>query len=328
MEIDSTIVPFRECGEWDAFVRESPLGSVFAGIPWLDIVERMYGAPVRLCLTTVDGEITAATPFHTVRERGLTAVPTYPVTPYTGLLLRPGLKEPHYHDAARAHLRTLAQQAERLSFTLSPALTDTRPYLWEGWRVSPLYTYVVDMADEEAVWEGFSQSLRRKIRRADESGLRMVRVEDASRIYALHAHSYARHESDSPMREGAFARWFEAITASGIGSAYGAESADGELLSVRVVLRDGIRTYDWLAGAGAESEEHNATHWLVWEIMKELRKGGVERFDFRGANTAGIIDFKRLFGGALLPYYHVTIGVSRLAKLSDAALLVLRGLRR
>ena len=52
-------------------------------------------------------------------------------------------------------------------------------------------------------------------------------------------------------------------------------------------------------------KENNYTHLLVWKILQKVQSEGYKTFDFMGANTPKIIDFKKSFGGKLVTYYNL-----------------------
>lgn len=66
-----------------------------------------------------------------------------------------------------------------------------------------------------------------------------------------------------------------------------------------LVLTDGHTAHYWLAG----SVPGPAMTVLVGHVMERLREEGAAYFDFVGANTPSIAEFKRKFGGLLVPYF-------------------------
>ncbi len=66
-----------------------------------------------------------------------------------------------------------------------------------------------------------------------------------------------------------------------------------------VVLHDGETACYWIAG----SKPGPAMTVLLGHVLEELKSSGLRSFDFIGANTPSIAEFKRRFGPALTPYY-------------------------
>jgi len=71
--------------------------------------------------------------------------------------------------------------------------------------------------------------------------------------------------------------------------------------AIRVGMKAADGTfYDWLAGNDPDHFQHGSSSFLVSEILHDLRLMGMQRFDFGGANTPKIADFKQGFNGELV----------------------------
>lgn len=301
---------FRQ--RWDDFVDASPEGSVFSRAVWLANLAEAFGGDCRIAFCTVDGAIAAAVPLLVRRAWGIRYAPPMPITAYNGWLTGaawsalPGTQK-------RACAEVLWKRAVRdigfgwFSFApgIAPPLPDSA-----RWRPHERRTVLVPLDDFDRTWAGFSQSLRRKIRRAEETGIALRATEDAERIVALHAASYARHGASPPFPAPLLARWLKALFETRLIEGFEAVLPGAATASaVRVVARDGATVYDWLAGADVH-EGIAASHWLVCSIMRRAAEAGARIFDFMGANTPGVTDFKMGFGGSVTPYtvlsYHRT----------------------
>ena len=77
--------------------------------------------------------------------------------------------------------------------------------------------------------------------------------------------------------------------------------ADGAPEGGLAVLHDGRTAHYWIAG----STPGPAMTVLLGHTLPRLRDAGLQTFDFVGANTPSIAEFKRHFGPALTPYFHL-----------------------
>ncbi|MEX0599100.1 MAG: GNAT family N-acetyltransferase, partial [Rhodothermales bacterium] len=75
-----------------------------------------------------------------------------------------------------------------------------------------------------------------------------------------------------------------------------------EIHAAVVILNDGRTAYYWIAG----SRPGDGMTVLIGELLPRLFNQGIELFDFMGANTPGIAEFKRKFGARLVPYFALT----------------------
>jgi len=75
------------------------------------------------------------------------------------------------------------------------------------------------------------------------------------------------------------------------------------ILSTRVELVDNDeKIEDWIAGTMEEGREKRIGPYFVHRILSDLKEKGYVYFDWNGANTPGVTDFKRNFGGVLKSY--------------------------
>ena len=74
------------------------------------------------------------------------------------------------------------------------------------------------------------------------------------------------------------------------------------------LLHDGEQAFYWIAG----SVPGPSMTVLIGRLLLELKAAGVDCFDFAGANTPSIAEFKRRFGATLTPYFAVTRRPNRL----------------
>ena len=65
-----------------------------------------------------------------------------------------------------------------------------------------------------------------------------------------------------------------------------------------IVLHDANSAYYWIAG----SKPGPAMTVLIGNVLTELKQAKFNTFDFVGANTPSIAEFKRRFGPVLTPY--------------------------
>jgi hypothetical protein len=270
--------PLRGAGdslrEADAFLRES--GDFAAALP---VFEKRRG-PLRV----------AALPPITFLVTPLLAAP-------------PKASEVHArHSPLDALLALLAARYHRASLLLHPSLADARPLLWAGWRVAPRYTYALDLADlDRGAW---TQTTRWQV---NKEASRYRIAEDATfaeDAVAFTEAAYRRRGTSLGLDGAAERRLASALVGAGLARAFGA-IPEGEAApeAAVVVLHDGQTAVDWLAG----SRPGPAMNVLLAAVLARLAADGLRHFDLGGANTPSIAEFKRKFGGRLVPYFHARI---------------------
>jgi len=296
---------------WDSFVVSSPQGTIFNTSRWASIIKHVFGIQHEVYLVHDGSEIAAGISFFHKRRAGLRVVTRLPLTPYNGILFRavqgekPQKVSSHQFEALSLLLAKFEREFQFVHFALHPSLTDLRPFTWRHWYTLPQYTYVNVLTDLSCTWENFSSSLRRKINRAEEIGFSIHQKDDASLLLKLQDSSYEKARMKPVLPYSVFQRYCEAAVKARLLRVYSIADRQGNVHAERAVIVDGDHAYDWIAGTNPQLEDEHANQLLVWEIFKRLSAEGVQRFDFLGANTPSIVEFKRAFGGELQCYFEV-----------------------
>ncbi|MEM0961762.1 MAG: GNAT family N-acetyltransferase [Bacteroidota bacterium] len=184
--------------------------------------------------------------------------------------------------------------AEADQHTLALGGDDLRPYTWAGWTATPRSTYRLALTGDVA--SGYSSAVRRMIRKeADAVDL----VEDgalAPEAVRLMVASYQRQGSDLGLDGQALTRLAVAFVEGGLARVFAAQRSGATEAAV-VAADDGQTAFYWIAG----STPGPAMTVLVDHTLRQLAADGIEGFDFCGANTPSIAEFKRRFGPRLAP---------------------------
>ncbi|MDX1418957.1 MAG: GNAT family N-acetyltransferase [Rubricoccaceae bacterium] len=222
-----------------------------------------------------------------------------PLAPVVSPLLAEPLAEPLVHarrSPLDALLLFLAERYAQASLLLHPSLGDLRPLVWGGWTVTPRYTYLLDLAATDGL-AGWSASARRRARGSGDD----YRIEEDDRLaeaaVALMEQSYARHGEALGLDGDAVRRLARRFCIDGLARTMAARSSETGAVEAAVVLaHDGRTAHYWIAG----SRPGPAMTVLLAALLPRLRADGFLSFDFVGANTPSIAEFKRRFGPRLV----------------------------
>lgn len=242
-----------------------------------------------------------------------------PFTPFSALLLAEQPRDTDVH-ARTSELESILTLLEReyhaVHLHLPPSITDVRPAQWRGWTATPLYTYWATGSGPEG-WSGGTA-------RAYRSGRGRYDLVDGTQaigaVARLVAESYGRRHRAPPLEEPSIPSLLERLTRAGLASAFAVRCKDSlEMHAGTVVLRaeEDPDAFYWIAG----SHPGSGMTVLIGEVLARLFGTGVETFDFVGANTPSIAEFKRHFAGRLVPYY-------RLERYGRRGLKILRNVRK
>ena len=280
------------CARYQALWEEASERTVFASLRYARAVDEAYGLRSFMHFCGED----AALLLHTKGRGPLRRVIAPPFTQYSALVLSKPAPEHQVHRQAAPldHLLKHTEQQAR-SADLLVKLKDPRTAQWRGWDVRPLFTYMIDLPSNTDDW---SEGTRRTWRSKSSS----YRIEEDPRhlrtIIDLCVKSYERHERRMPGKPaaletvatamGPWARTFAAIRN---------DTVEGGV----VILHDDRTAHYWIAG----SIPGSAMTVLIGEVLTILYTSGIAKFDFVGANTPSIAEFKRTFGPVLTQYYHL-----------------------
>ena len=185
------------------------------------------------------------------------------------------------------------------------AVSDVRPFHWNGYESTPHYTYVVDLTpDPDDLLASFSRDARTNIRDAEEEGatVREGGVDEVRKI--IRQVERRHHEQDEPyaMSVPFVADCYERLPEGQV-RPYVVEQG-GEQVTGMVTLEYGDTVYRWQGGVKYGGNVP-ATDLLDWHIMQAARDRGVERYDLVGANMRRLCGYKAKFSPDPVVYYNL-----------------------
>ena len=300
------VEPF-ELDTWDAFIAGVSGGTLFHTSTWAELVNRHYGGG-RYELTGVwkEGRLVAGF-CALVRSRlGVLTAVTPLCTPYTGLIITPGL------DAeAKLQILTYLRRYRFQYVQCSPALQD-QPVLHEaGYHVIQRRTLELNLSlAEEELWMSFDGHVRRNIRKAEKSGYDITDQWNTGDSYEIFCSTFERQGGSCPVA----AQWFNAISTGVELEAhrrrYTAWQGD-KLAAILVVLRWGGRVYYELAAVHSEHKASGIASLLIWQMLREHLGRDWTVFDFVGGNLQGIAKFKEGFNPSVRPHLALELCLSK-----------------
>lgn len=184
--------------------------------------------------------------------------------------------------------------------------TDVRPFLWNGFDVTPSYTYVVDLERApDALLASFSSDARRSIRRAEERDVD-VEIGGPSVIEPLNDLIRSRLEEKGVQYD------LSAEMLSSIYDELGSERVrpyvcrhDGDVVGGTFVLIEGETLYGWVGGV-TPTTDLPINEAVDWQIMQDGIEEGLSRYDLHGAMEQGVTEYKSKFDPAVTPLFEVT----------------------
>jgi len=210
-----------------------------------------------------------------------------------------------------------------------------------GLKKSPMHlaaehTVIIDLKpSEEELLAGMRRQTRYDVRRANKLGIKILR-DDSEEIFK----EFHKVQAETAKRQGFIPPDFKTLLAERKAldsEIYIAETAEGEKIAYGLIVKD-VREGDYYEAASTLlNRKMPGAHALLWQVIKDLKRAGYERFNLWGIapagqpnhRYAGVTTFKTGFGGEIVEYVpaHDMI-ISRVGYLKDLVVETARKKRR
>jgi len=292
---------------------------------WLDAV-----APGRWAEVSVTrGEETAARlPYVESRKLGLRYIGMPPLTQVLGPWLRPSGAKYEKRLAAEKDLMTelidKLPPHDRFSQNFHFSVTNWLPFYWRGFTQTTRYTYrLEDLSDEDALWAGVAENVRRAVRKAKKS-LATRDDLDIESFIRLNDLTFKRQGLEPPYSGDLVRRLDAACAQRGARRIIAAEEASGRIHAAIYVVWDGDSAYNLMLGSDPEVRGSGASTLVMWEAIR-FASTVTRAFDFEGSMIESVERSFRSFGARQVPYFHVE-RMSRRMKVLSAGREMIRAL--
>ena len=187
--------------------------------------------------------------------------------------------------------------------TLPPGNADIRPYLWRGFKEKARYTYRFPILSADELPKQYSQSLRRKIKKYNQEGLRLKESSELQPLIDFIFSSYGQHGLKPPLPRVQMEQIFSAMLEQKMARVF--YLFQNETPAAGIIVGIDERTvFSFFAGMSASFRAEYGSEYLYSGILALPGFEG-RTFDFLGANTPEFEQFKRSFGGTLHSTFRV-----------------------
>lgn len=281
-------------------------GTLFNRLDWL----ALFGSQMQAYgLFDDGGQLRGGLSLYRERRWGLEIIRRPPFTPICGPFLAVRSTNPvaAFEERRRA-LECLAEHLDRsraaiCMVPLARDVADGLPFFWRGFKVVPLYTYLLDLAQTpEQLRANMAPDRRNDVSKAQRDGLVAQREPDMATVRDLVLASFGRQRKhlDRALLEAVLFRYARPDNSY----AFVVRRAE-QPIAASFVIHDAQTAYYLLGGYRADNRHHGAGALAVAEAIRHARELGLRTFDFEGSVLPPIERFFRGFGGRLTPYLTV-----------------------
>lgn len=179
-------------------------------------------------------------------------------------------------------------------FTICDVPAQFPKELGEGWNYAEAGTYCLDLSQgKDAIWATMAQGARRRIRKSEQLGLRIVPLSGAQAYYRMLDETFARRGIVPSHPERFFQAIFELVPQDLVW-AWGTEY-ESKIIAGGLFLHD-EREIHYVSGASFTEYRWLPTSYLLhWHTIVTATEQGLLKYDLTGRGVASINQFKESF---------------------------------
>jgi hypothetical protein len=288
---------------WDAFVDRSAEGLLFHKWDFLKIVEKHSN--LKLFTYAVDkGETTIALiPIFYEKKLGLDLIfspPPKTAIPYLGFLFDGDFSKLKQHKREN-YLRIVCNEVtaeirkyhpDYFSINVVPSFIDIRYFIWGNYRVKPNFTYIMDLTSPlEDIWNGFSESTRREIRKTKGLGFELSKGSDPHVVFNILKNRYEEQGMKLPILSYEYLadlinKYPEEI------NIYYLHNSDKEIINGIITVEYKNYISLWFGGL---KTGFATTEFMIWRLIQDAKSRNYTKMENIGANTERLRGFKSKF---------------------------------
>jgi hypothetical protein len=276
--------------------------SLFEEDYWLNAV-----APGRWSAVEIarDGEIIGRLPYALVKRYGQTAIAKPWYTTWLGPWIRPSGGKPanelsHQHQVLEALITGLPRAIIK-SVACAPECTNLMAFQWAGYRLNLAYTHRLQTGDNVALWDGFRDTVRRQIRKA-EKVTTICNHRTVTDFIGILDKTFGRQNIDVSKSYPVLERIDAVMAARDQRRIWTAEDAQGRIHAAVYIVFDDRHAIYIAGGSDPEFRQSGAHSSVMWHAIKDAANHA-PIFDFAGSMVQGIEYFVRGFGATQTPRY-------------------------
>ena len=279
-----------------------------------------------VCLDVAqNGRINGFLPYFLTKKMGLTISQQPVLTGYIGLWL-------HYETRWNAHqkasqertvLKNLIAQLPPTAYfsqAYPPAFQNWLPFHWAGFDTTVRMTHTLrGLQDTDTVFKNFKDNVRKKIKKTAAT-IRVEKTDDILLVYAIYDQIMATKGRKMSYSLSFLNHLHTKIKENQAGQLFKAHDTEGVVHAAVYVIWDASTAYYWLGGSAVAHRNSGALTLLLWEIMQDMAKRGLQNFDFTGSAMENLESFFSAFNAEKRTYFKVSRYGNGLLKFVDKIL--------
>jgi lipid II:glycine glycyltransferase (peptidoglycan interpeptide bridge formation enzyme) len=188
----------------------------------------------------------------------------------------------------------------------SPELNDSRPFMWSGYDVQPMYTYLIDLTNGiDSLWNSLKKELRRDIQKTEADENLKIEVGDFEhykKIYDLVCRRYKDQERIVNVPKDYLIEIYKNFKDNirVVPAFYKNEIISGE---IQILFKD--KMTGWIGVPKTNLEYISPNALIQWKSLDYAIKNGMKYYEEMGANTERLCKYKSKFNPSLKMYFSI-----------------------
>lgn len=275
-------LPHRDIDKekWDGCISRATNGLIYAYSFYLDAFAAGWDA-------LVYGEYEAVMPLTHNRKFGIRYLYQPFITAQLGVF---GMQLTN--ETIARFITEAGKRFRYIDISLNSGNNLSSPY--EGITQRVNYTLRLDKS-YAALSDGYSENLRRNIRKAEQAGLVMKKGFDVEKVIQLAVQQMKQQGNKPGEIVNSFRRLYKFLAEKEMATTYGIFSADGALLASCIFFFSHQRAYYILVGNDPAGRDSGASHALLDAFIKD-NAGKNMLLDFEGSDIPGLAQFYSSYG--------------------------------
>ncbi len=292
---------------WNRLLADSPQGTIYSSPEYLDALCEATGGAFRLLAVLRGTELVGGLGvYQEATPVGLKLSGRY-LLYFNSLLLRnyetryPSRQTARTLETLRAIEQAISEKRfARVRISNHWSVDDVRPFLVQGWKATPTYTYVADLTDMDKLARSVDRNYQRLINRCRDTDLEFVEDDDFASLYRLHTATHVRKGSPVYLDESPFTRYFQRLRALHLCRLDHLRTPEGRSVAAQLTLLGPYPTaHTVCAGADPEFMQLGTTPYLRWATFEALADQGYQGNDLTDAALNSVTRFKSQLGADL-----------------------------
>ncbi len=297
--------------EFENFALSSPQSNPFQSINWLKSYAEIFNLSLKAILVKKGEETIAGLILPVKRKFHLRISTPLLFTYYSGILFKNFHNEKQQkqiteiNESIEKIHKYLAGTLHFFVLKLHHTIPDIRQFKWLGYKIKPRHTFILNTESPDIIWDGLSNSLKRKIKDAQEHGFEVKKSSMVDKLAEHQILSYERTGGKFFIDPEKLKQLLEKLVKANMLQVYQLVDKSGNVVASRGISIWGDKAYDVVAGMSSREFDF-ASHFLVWKILEDISTQGVKEFDFCGADIPNVSFFKMQFGGEIKISFEVS----------------------